>query len=77
MQLESHIAKINVQLKDEYLIYANYERLISIYEFNVQKYESLTNNYYSYELAKMYRQVAYLIINTGDIDKFRVAKEYL
>lgn len=77
MQLESHIAKVNVQLKDEYLIYANYERLISIYEFNVQKYESLTNNYYSYELSKMYRQVAYLIINTGDIDKFRVAREYL
>ena len=26
LQLESHIAKVNVQLKDEYLMYANYER---------------------------------------------------
>lgn len=75
--LESDIAIVNADLNREYLTYASYDRLIKLYEFYIEKYEILTENYYSFELAKLYRHVAYLIINTGDLEKFTVAESYL
>lgn len=75
--LESDIATVNADLSRKYLTYASYDRLINLYEFYIKKYENLTGNYYSFELAKLYRQAAYLIINTGDLEKFAVAESYL
>lgn len=75
--LESDIAKINMDLKNEYLIYGSYEKLILLYTTNICKYEQLTSNYYSLEMARMYYQCSYLIINTGDVNKFALAEEYL
>ena len=37
----------------------------------------MTDNYYSFELAKLYKQAAYLVINTGDLEKFYIAQLYL
>lgn len=76
-RLESDIAIVNADLSREYLVYASYDRLIDLYKFYIKKYENLTKNYYSFELAKLYRQAAYLIINTGDLEKFTIAELYL
>ena len=37
----------------------------------------MTNNYFSLELSKLYKQISYIIINTGNIKKFDIAKDYL
>lgn len=75
--LETDIAKINSDLKNEYLIYGSYEKLMLLYLTYIYKYEALTTNYYSFEMAKMYYQCSFLIINTGDINKFEMAEKYL
>lgn len=64
-------------MSKSYLVYASYDRLIHLYDFYIKKYENITNNYYSYELARLYKQAAHLIINTGDLDKFVIAESYL
>lgn len=51
--------------------------MINLYDFYIKKYANLTENYYSFELAKLYRQAAYLIINTGNLEKFFIAQTYL
>ena len=51
--------------------------MISIYDFYIKRYENLTDSYYSFELAKLYKQAAYLVINTGDLEKFYIAQLYL
>lgn len=75
--MESTIAVVNTTLNKEYLLYASYEKMINLYEFYIEKYSNLTDNYYSFEMAKLYKQASYLIINTGDICKFGVAQNYL
>lgn len=75
--LEADIAKVNSDLKKEYLIYGSYEKLVVLYLTYICKYEALTVNYYSFEMAKMYYQCSFLVINTGDINKFEMAEKYL
>lgn len=64
-------------MRSKYLTYASHERLIKIHEFYISKYEALTANYYSLELAKLYKQTAFLIINTGNPKLFSSAECYL
>lgn len=75
--MESDIADINTILSREYLLCASYDRMINLYEFYIKKYSNLTENYYSFEMAKLYKQVSYLIVNTGDVSKFGDAQNYL
>ena len=75
--MESDIADINTILSREYLLWASYDRMINLYKFYIKKYSNLTENYYSFEMAKLYKQVSYLIVNTGDVSKFGDAQNYL
>ena len=76
-KIENEISKVNIHLKNEYLTYGSYDKLILLYTTNINKYEALTQNYFSIEMARLYYQCSYLIINTGDVEKYVLAEIYL